>query len=468
MKTITVTRKPKIILISILTIVLAVTGGLYAIELLGSSSYDLDAFTIGVAVNFSPSGSTTIAIPPIGEVQADTHKPPVNLTLSLENIELEKLEPWLSEETSNQQILSALQERLEGVFWSFLLKTSLLAFLGGILIMLVLSSKRSWKVILLAGFLPLLIWVSIVSASVATYDKDAFQEPSYTGVISAAPWMTGIVQEAPDKIKRFGEQMALLAENLQRLVNRLDYLEPLGLPDADLTLLVVSDIHNNPGALDFVENIVETFNPDLIIDAGDITDWGTPYESQQFLRIETWNKPYLFVPGNHDSPQVVESLSEIDSMFIFSGCSTVDVHGLTVMGCADPGSLTESPASASLEQIQAQIKEATALIETTKPDIFVSHHPAIADGLIDQVPLVISGHSHQWRITETDKGHLHLNPGSTGAAGIRGLQSENEIPYSLMLVYLKDTPEGWQTTATDLIQVYSLDSELILKRKVFD
>ena len=40
-------------------------------------------------------------------------------------------------------------------------------------------------------------------------------------------------------------------------------------------VLHVSDIHNNPVAFDFMEQIINNFNVDFVIDTGDITDYGT-------------------------------------------------------------------------------------------------------------------------------------------------------------------------------------------------
>ena len=47
-------------------------------------------------------------------------------------------------------------------------------------------------------------------------------------------------------------------------------------PDADtVRVLHVSDLHLNPQAFDVIEQIVDQFAIDVVVDTGDINDWGT-------------------------------------------------------------------------------------------------------------------------------------------------------------------------------------------------
>ena len=46
---------------------------------------------------------------------------------------------------------------------------------------------------------------------------------------------------------------------------------------------------------------------DLVIDTGDLTDYGTAIETGLAGQIKTTKGvPYLFIPGNHDSPEVIQ------------------------------------------------------------------------------------------------------------------------------------------------------------------
>ena len=53
---------------------------------------------------------------------------------------------------------------------------------------------------------------------------------------------------------------------------------------------------------------------DLIIDTGDLTDWGTPLEAEIITRIEELAIPYLFAAGNHEAPDVLARLGQTSNV----------------------------------------------------------------------------------------------------------------------------------------------------------
>lgn len=115
--------------------------------------------------------------------------------------------------------------------------------------------------------------------------------------------------------------------------------------EADVLVLHVSDIHNNPVAYNFAAQVVESFDVDLILDTGDLTDWGTALEAEITRRIEALGRPYVFVSGNHDSPQVVQRLLETSHAVVLG--EPVVIAGLHIAGTGDlvAGSYLPTPAS---------------------------------------------------------------------------------------------------------------------------
>ena len=84
---------------------------------------------------------------------------------------------------------------------------------------------------------------------------------------------------------QLGDQIQSLAANLYTVFNQIENLKNVGVLTSDLNILHVSDIHNHPVAYDFIGQVVATFPIDVIIDTGDLTDWGTPLEAEMSARL---------------------------------------------------------------------------------------------------------------------------------------------------------------------------------------
>ena len=75
-------------------------------------------------------------------------------------------------------------------------------------------------------------------------------------------------------------------------------------------------------------------------------------------------------------------------------------------------------------------------------DLVVVHNPRVARQLAPIYPLIITGHTHQQSIEFIDDAVI-LNPGSSGAAGMRGLYTDQVIlipPLSFTFVRARDLP----------------------------
>ena len=128
-------------------------------------------------------------------------------------------------------------------------------------------------------------------------------EPRYTGLLTRAPAAVGDIDRVLDRFGEYREQLGDLVDNMATL-----YLAGRDLPVFEansrlIRVLHVSDVHLNPEAFDLMERLVEQFEVDAIADTGDLTDWGTDPEAQLVARIGQLRVPYVYVRGNHDSPQ---------------------------------------------------------------------------------------------------------------------------------------------------------------------
>jgi predicted phosphodiesterase len=229
-------------------------------------------------------------------------------------------------------------------------------------------------------------------------------------------------------------------------------------------MLVVSDIHNNPAAFSLINQIAEDFKVDVIVDAGDMTDYGTNLETGLVTKLVNVGIPYIFVTGNHDSPAVTEALTATPSVTILSGTSHTE-RGITFFGYPHPSGarMDVDPGSdKDMKNVAADVERAVEELDEP-PDVLLVHDWRMAEAVTGKVPLIITGHTHKARIGES-LGTVVINPGSTGDSGLRQLKRNGsyDTRYTLGIVYF-DT-EARRVAAFDAIEVSGLTGEFSLTR----
>jgi predicted phosphodiesterase len=449
-------------------LLVAALGMLILVSLLGSMDILVGAFEVRVSLSFFDHGFTQLEIPPLGRVWAQTHVPPLKLTVFLKNINIDMLREDLVRLPEPDLVDSIVRETRSSLI-VFVVRLLSLAFLGGAAGVYFLFSKEN-KSVLVGGVMGFLILSLLLFSLYISYDADAFLTPQYEGALAAAPWAFGLLEETLAKVTTLGEQLEVIASSVYLLFERIEFLEPLGLVEGERKILHVSDIHNNPAAFNFIEQVVRSFTVDFIIDTGDISDFGTPLEAELALRVGALGVPYIFIPGNHDSPDIVNTLAALPGVFVLE-VGSVEVAQVRVAGIRDPSSLSTAmavPSDAVLDgyarSLQEYIEESGVL-----PDIVAAHHPRIVSRFIGLVPILLTGHTHSMDISQVE-GSVIINAGTTGAAGIRGLQAAREVPFSLVLLHLnRNTRDdwGWKLTATDTIKVFQFQSGFSLSRTLY-
>lgn len=446
-------------------LLLAAVGALVLVQVAGSQGFQLGPFDVEGRVSFMLPGKTQLAIPPVGTITAATHRSPLGLVFTLTNIRWENLKEVLRAPVGQPELEALLRKKALAVFQVLALRLLVLGFLGGVLGTLFIPGRNRRRA-LLGGFTGFFVILVLLLSALVTYNTNAFHDPTFDGIIQAAPWMMGLVDQGMAKVRALGEQLTLLSKNLYRLFERLDNLTPLGV-EGDIRVLIISDLHNNPAAFDFVEQTARSFRADFVIDAGDVTDYGTPLEAELLTRLKNLNIPYLITPGNHDSPQVVAKLRTIKNVTVLDK-EIVEVAGVYVAGIPDPSSKSQMMATAPRAVADQYVSQLWKLITESaqKPHILVAHDPRIARPFIGVVPTVIYGHTHNLLIEERN-GSAVINPGTTGAAGIRGLTTNEEISYTLTLLHLNKTAEGYQPAAVDVVRVFNQKSGFTIERELF-
>src|SRR5918994_1957604 len=296
---------------------------------------------------------------------------------------------------------------------------------------------------------------------------DELAEPRYTGLLTRAPTAVGDVQSI---IERFGEYRAQLSDLVGNVVTL--YLAGDNLPtfeptDDTIRVMHVSDVHNNPQAFDLMEQVVDQFGVDAVVDTGDITDWGTQPESRLLSQVGDLDVPYVFVRGNHDSRGTQRAVADQPNAVVLDGEAT-EVAGLRFWGIGDPRYTPDKDQAASgpseQERAEAYAPEVAAQLAASQPprvDVVLVHDERMVADIGGEVPLVLAGHTHkarEARIERADGGSdeetadavgedargdsLLLVEGSTGGAGLRGLQGDEPKPLEASVLYFDpDTHE---------------------------
>ena len=442
---------------------LAVLGMVVALALFSNVRFAVSAFEVAVQLVPFRSGDTVIFIPPVGELSAATHWLPLQLKITLLNVDLELLVEGL-ESMAGVQNLAFLEDQLREKLTFFVLRTTGIVFLCGAGSVYFLARQRRLRRCLFGGLLAAALFMALFFGTlVLPYNIDAFNSPRYTGIIGAAPWVVNLSEQTMATITALGEQLEVMTANLHDLSEQLEQVQPAASQNG-LRVLHVSDIHNNPAAFDFIEKVAGSFRIDLIIDTGDLTDYGTELESELVNRVVSLPVPYLFVPGNHDSPQAIEAMRR-EGIIVLEN-SMVEVEGLRVAGIADPSSAGPEMTIAPDYVLRRVAVEAKAALPggEERPDVVAVHHPAMGLPFQGEVPVILSGHNHRASVNFEGDSTL-INAGSTGAAGVRGLQAPRDNPYSMVVLYFNPSGEDRLSLAmADLLSVQQYQDSFTLKR----
>lgn len=412
-------------------------------------------FDVGMKV--PRQGQTVIHISPLGVVKAPTHSFPVELHLYLKKINFEELERTSS--TYSLHELGSWQnfifKEIKIVLFKYISLKFLLAFLLGIATSLLWPrNSLNRKEMLLLGFLNTFFLLLFFSAAFITYDNRAFSKAEYEGVVEATPLVLNFLEEGKEFVNNLRHQLVEVTGNIHILQGELEKNKPFLNEKEILRVLHVSDIHNNPAAFDFVEYVVKNYQIDMIIDTGDLVDIGTAMEVEAVSEfISKLKVSYVFIPGNHESPQAISRLKEVKNVTVLEKGVT-ELQGLSIAGIADP-----SAYSYSMEVPEENVKEDTAkelmnLVNSHgEIDIIAAHNPDVFKYLRRDNNLLLGGHMHAPYVIKNED-YIEINAGTTGASGIRGLKNM-EMNFSMILLNFQPSGKNktFEPLSADIIKI---------------
>ena len=441
---------------------LVATSGLWlALTAWGRTSHQVGPFELTL---FSRPGiaRSEIELPPLGTILAASHIAPLHLTASLRSIDPERAASAV-DATGLEAVSDEVRRDAPRAVRAHVLRSGLVA-LFGVTGAALLVYRRRWRAVALATGSGAVITLLLASATYLTFQPESFLEATYTGSLRTARDLLGPVEDAGVRLQGFRAELERFVGATVRAYGLVSQ-EP---PSEDaVAVLHISDIHSSPLGMDFAEDLAGEFDVDLVVDTGDITTFGTPPERLILDRIEGFGVPYVFVRGNHDPYSVGAQVEALSNGMTLEN-EAVTVEGITFFGAPHPlftpgGEMEEHEGVA--EEVARAGESLADRVDAQDPgpasDVLLVHDGRMAEASAGRVPLVLSGHFHDFA-EETREGTLYLENGTTGGGGLDLFVGDTPVPLTAQILYLAGTPPRLE--AYDRVVFHPGTRELVVTR----
>lgn len=416
------------------------------------------------------TGRTILQITPFGTISARTHASPLDVTASLEQVDIEELGSTITTPHGRETLQTEIESQMPGV----LLRAAGIDVIAAVIVGGVLGAalfrhrRRAAPIASLAAGLTTAL---LLLATAQTYDQERFGNARYTGSLARARQVIETLTEHTATLDEARSRYQVAAQRVSELMILL--AEPNVDPSADTTaILHISDVHANPAGLEIAQELAREFDVAAVVDTGDlaasfldtgeISSLAGPLDRLLVEGIEDLEVPYVFVAGNHDSPRLIAKVARAGNATVLDR-NTTNIAGIEILGWGDPTySTIPTPEALKAEERLEFTADVAGDVEDERPDILAVHDAALAGDSAGLVPLVISGHFHR-RVTTDNEGTLFLAVGSTGATGLKSLTVEADLLYEAEVLYF----DADRLVAVDYVTLKGLGEDFTLERNSF-
>ena len=444
----------------------ALTGAVIAVLLFGRISAPIGPFDASLA--FRPTGGgAAVEVPPLGALSVDAYDGPLRLDIAVQRVDPERARALASDPVRLAGVVDEVSDDLRSALVHLALVTTGVAITGAAVASLI--ALRRWRESAIAAGVTTVLLLGAAGLGAATWRPEALSQPTYTGLLVNANSLIGSAQDIVARFDAYRASLEDLVANVGTLYATISALPDPGGTDDTVALLHVSDLHLNPAGFDLMRQVVDQFKVDGVLDTGDITDWGSAPENQLIGSVGKLGVPYVYIRGNHDSETTAALIAAQPNATVLDDSATT-VAGIEIVGTKDPRftpdkTTGDDTASDAVLTTSGQALDDVVRKLPEKPDIAMVHDPKQAPPLDGDVPLVLAGHTHKRKVSVLDGGTRLMVEGSTGGAGLRGLQGEKPTPLSCTVLYLD--PSTGALRAYDEITLGGLgQTEVTIQRTV--
>ena len=396
------------------------------------------------------SGGLEVAVPPLGNLRMQTHRGPLAVRAEVTRIRPDAARRLLASDRPDQELTDAVAADARDALQVAAASAALVALTGAGVACLVVFRRPSAALGGVGTTAAALAVAGLIAATTA--DSAALTEPRFEGLLANAPALVGGVRD----LNAYNDRVTDLARNVTQVYDAGAPAAAAGPAFGGVRALWVADVHNNPQAFALMRTLVKQFDVQLIVDTGDITDLGSRLENRLLGQIETLGVPYLYVRGNHDSKGVTQRyLQRLRNVTVLDEASpVVEVAGIRWAGIGDPLFTPNKRPKADRERNAAALRQAgtalaTAIDGGAPVDVVLVHEPQMAAPLVGSVPLVLAAHTHQ-RDGRFRDGTLELTQGSSGGAGLRAFDADEETASPLQMSVLHLSGAGTLLAVDDV------------------
>jgi predicted MPP superfamily phosphohydrolase len=433
-------RRIRRALLVALILTVSVFGGLLGIILLGTTAASIGPVEARMSVRPALDGNTVVSVPPLGSLSLDSHDGPFALDVQVTRLNVQDTEQLIRDPNLLVGVEQRVVEDVRSAVVATAVRTGLVAFGGAAVLAFLVFRRRRVRRILICGATALGIVVAGGGLAAATWNPKSVSEPTFDGLLASAPALVGDASDIVNNFDVYRKELAKIVTNVTTLYAAGTALSTYNPSPGTIRILHVSDIHLNPAAWNVIRSVSDQFQVDAIVDTGDLTDHGSSIEARFATNIATLAKPYVFVRGNHDSIAIQRAVAGQPNAIVLDRGEQAEVAGLLFAGWGDPRftpdkETRDKPPPDVLETTGELFAASIRAKEPKVPNVALVHDPAMAVPLDGLVPLVLAGHGHHRETYLLPKGTRVFEEGSTGAAGLRGLEHEKPTPMECSVLY---------------------------------
>lgn len=424
------TRLRELALRRLVPVLVAILGASVGILLTPATTVEVGPLTATIHLRPSLDPRTVILLPPVGEVSFPTHTAPVAVEATVQGVDIGRAERLLYSDAALKDLERTAPEAItDGAVRNAGLNA--LAATIGASVAVGLTYRRVRRAVVAGGSA---LAVTTVSCGLVglTFRADSLRQPQFDGLLSQAAYVADIGHTTVADYGSYRRTLADFVGQVSALYIAADSLPSSRVDSSDIvSVLHVSDIHDNPQAYDVIRQLTQQFDVAFVIDTGDIVSWGTPWESAQLSAIGTLDVPYVFIAGNHDGAGAIAAVAAQPNATVLNNQVTT-IDGLTIAGIGDPrfaadddsdsGAAGRARGTAAISATTAQLGDTVEQYDAAHPDapvdIALVHDPTQPAGLLGRAPLVLSGHMHKnnVQLDRDGSGTDWFTVGSTGGA----------------------------------------------------
>ena len=235
-----------------------------------------------------------------------------------------------------------------------------------------------------------------------TYQPERQHEFTSTGVLGTVQRNQSLLSDVEARtaqVSPYLRNLIALSSALQDKYSPTELAQPTA-----LRVLLVSDLHAG-NQYSLMRTIIEEEDIDLVVDAGDLVNFGTVTEGEasgMFAGIASIPVPYVFVRGNHDATSATDS-AVLDRMATLPNVvllqpddetyTVVEAGGIRIAGFNDPRWFGDDGKRSKDKQQPARKAFVSAFEKRDPLDLLVSHEPwAVQD--VPRADVAVNGHMH--------------------------------------------------------------------------